>query len=143
MTGCGPEAAVVSDEAAALHRESLVIDLHLDTLIAMRLVGYDISTRHTNRLYMHPEDAARAGLANGALADVSSETGTVRLPVELLPDLIGARVCMSLLHAAHGLSRDPGNTYLQISADPMWRLLDRLDDARPERLRAEVEAAVT
>lgn len=54
MTGCGPEAAAVSDEAAALHRESLVIDLHLDTLLSMRFAGYDITARHTNRLPRSP-----------------------------------------------------------------------------------------
>jgi anaerobic selenocysteine-containing dehydrogenase len=43
--------------------------------------------RSTNRLYMHPDDARRAGLAPGDLADVRSETGTVRLPIEWLDDL--------------------------------------------------------
>jgi len=44
-------------------------------------------THRTNHLYMHPEDAARRGLGDGALADVSSATATVRVPVRLLPDL--------------------------------------------------------
>lgn len=44
----------------------------------------------------------------------------------LLPDLTAGRVCASLLHAAHGQARDPENTYLQISAEPMWRLFDTL-----------------
>jgi formate dehydrogenase len=51
-------------------------------------------TRHTNYLYMHPDDAARAGLANGALADVSSRTATVRVPVQLLPDLMPGSVAL-------------------------------------------------
>ncbi len=43
--------------------------------------------RHTNYLYMHPEDAAAAGIAHGELADVASETAVVRVPVHLLADL--------------------------------------------------------
>jgi formate dehydrogenase len=41
----------------------------------------------TNHLYMHPEDAARAGLSAGALCDVRSATGVVRLPVRIHPEL--------------------------------------------------------
>ena len=41
----------------------------------------------TNHVYMHPEDAKAAGLAQGDLADVRTEAGLVRLPVQLLPDL--------------------------------------------------------
>jgi formate dehydrogenase len=44
-------------------------------------------TRHTNHLYMHPDDARSRGLANGDLADVVSATAVVRVPVRLLPDL--------------------------------------------------------
>ena len=44
-------------------------------------------TRHTNYLYMHPDDANERGIANGELADVRSATATVRVPVQLLPDL--------------------------------------------------------
>jgi Ser/Thr protein kinase RdoA (MazF antagonist) len=44
----------------------------------------------------------------------------------LLPDLTTGRVCASLLHAAHGQARDPENTYLQISAEPMWKLFESL-----------------
>lgn len=44
-------------------------------------------TRTTNHVYIHPEDAKAVGLANGAMADVRSTAGCVRLPVALLPDL--------------------------------------------------------
>jgi formate dehydrogenase len=40
-----------------------------------------------NHLYMHPEDAEARGLAEGDVADVSSKTATVRVPVKLLYDL--------------------------------------------------------
>lgn len=48
----------------------------------------------TNYLYMHPDDAARAGLADGALADVSTDTATVRVPVKLLRDLMPGTVAL-------------------------------------------------
>lgn len=48
----------------------------------------------TNFLYMHPSDAARAGIAEGDVADVTSKTGTVRVPVRLLPDLMEGTVAL-------------------------------------------------
>ena len=50
--------------------------------------------RHTNHLYMHPLDAGRASLREGDLADVSSETATVRVPVKLLEDLMPGTVAL-------------------------------------------------
>ncbi|MGB8221813.1 MAG: molybdopterin dinucleotide binding domain-containing protein, partial [Polyangiales bacterium] len=50
--------------------------------------------RATNHLYMHPDDAARAGLAAGALADVSTDTATVRVPVKLLSELMPGTVAL-------------------------------------------------
>jgi formate dehydrogenase len=49
--------------------------------------GFVAGPRHTNHLYLHPEDAASRGIAEGDLADVSSATATLRVPVRLLPDL--------------------------------------------------------
>jgi anaerobic selenocysteine-containing dehydrogenase len=43
--------------------------------------------RHTNYLYMHPEDARAAGIGHGDLADVTSAAGRVRVPVHWLSDL--------------------------------------------------------
>ncbi len=50
--------------------------------------------RSTNHLYMHPDDAARVGIEEGNLADVSSETSTVRVPVKLLSDLMPGTVAL-------------------------------------------------
>ncbi len=50
--------------------------------------------RSTNHLYMHPEDAARAGIEAGDLADVSTETATVRIPVKLLAELMPGTVAL-------------------------------------------------
>ena len=50
--------------------------------------------RDTNYLYVHPDDAARSGLGEGDLADVTSETATVRVPVRLLDDLMPGTVAL-------------------------------------------------
>jgi formate dehydrogenase len=50
--------------------------------------------RQTNYLYMHPCDAEARGLDDGDLADVSSATGRVRLPVELHDDLMPGVVAL-------------------------------------------------
>ncbi len=48
----------------------------------------------TNYLYMHPDDAKKAGLSDGAMADVQSDTATVRVPVRLLADLMPGTVAL-------------------------------------------------
>ncbi len=48
----------------------------------------------SNHLYIHPEDAARVGLAEGDLADVTSEVSTVRIAVRYLSDLMRGTVAM-------------------------------------------------
>jgi len=48
----------------------------------------------TNHLYVHPEDAARLGLEDGGLADVATETATVRVPVKFLADLMPGTVAL-------------------------------------------------
>ena len=50
--------------------------------------------RSTNHLYMHPDDAARAGVEDGSLADVSTKTATVRLPVKILSELMPGTVAL-------------------------------------------------
>ncbi len=53
---------------------------------------------------------------------------------DLLIPLLQARICVSVTQAARGLEHDPGNEYLQVSADPGWQAL---------RLLAEVPAPVS
>ncbi len=48
----------------------------------------------TNHLYIHPEDAARIGLSEGDLADVSTDVATVRVPVRTLSDLMPGTVAL-------------------------------------------------
>jgi anaerobic selenocysteine-containing dehydrogenase len=48
----------------------------------------------TNHLYMHPEDAAAVGLASGEVADVTSDTASLRVPIRLLPELMRGTVAL-------------------------------------------------
>ncbi len=48
----------------------------------------------TNYLYMHPSDASKNDLEDGELADVSSETATVRLPVRVIDELMPGTVAL-------------------------------------------------
>ena len=50
--------------------------------------------RSTNYLYVHPDDAARLGLSDGALADVATDSGTVRVPVRFSADLMPGTVAL-------------------------------------------------
>jgi len=50
---------------------------------------------------------------------------------ELLFDLILARLCASVLISARNRHEEPGNEYLQVSAQPVWRLLERLNGMDP------------
>jgi anaerobic selenocysteine-containing dehydrogenase len=48
----------------------------------------------TNYLYLHPHDAAKLELAEGAMADVSTDTATVRVPVKFTSDLMPGVVAL-------------------------------------------------
>lgn len=50
--------------------------------------------RATNYLYMHPKDAERTGVSDGDVVDVSSETGTVRVPIKTLDELMEGTVAL-------------------------------------------------
>ncbi len=50
--------------------------------------------RTTNHLYVHPDDAARIGVAEGDLADVSTDTATVRIPVKIHAELMPGTVAL-------------------------------------------------
>jgi len=46
----------------------------------------------SNFLYIHPQDAHAIGLTDGDVADIRSDTATIRLPVKLLEDLMPGTV---------------------------------------------------
>jgi len=66
-----------------------------------------------NHLYRHPEDAQRENFAEGTLVDVSTDTGSIRLPVSLCDDLLNGVVAVphGWGHQASGqriAARSPG-----------------------------------
>ena len=59
----------------------------------------------------------------------------------LLFDLILARLCASVLMSTRGLHLEPENEYLQISAGPVWRLLERMSIIDPNEATRTIEDA--
>jgi membrane dipeptidase len=78
----------VDADALAFHRECLVLDLHIDTLLWVRLFGYDLAPAHRNRVPRSPFawhfDLERAALG-GLKACVF---GLVINPRRVLPELM-------------------------------------------------------
>jgi len=89
----------VSEEAHALHRECLVFDLHVDTLLWTRVLGYDLARSHRNRIPTQPFGfhmdlpRARAGGLDAAVLGLVINPREVRdeliLPLKLLARLEG------------------------------------------------------
>jgi anaerobic selenocysteine-containing dehydrogenase len=72
-------------------------------LVTRRAVGTHNSWTHNielfaapgrNLLYVHPDDGARLGIPDGGIADVSTRTSRVRLPVKYLADLMPGTVAL-------------------------------------------------
>jgi 4-aminobutyrate aminotransferase-like enzyme len=61
--------------------------------------------------------------------------------LSLLFDLIKARLCASVLMSVRGFHFEPENEYLQISAQPIWRLLERLSMIDPDEATRTFEDA--
>jgi formate dehydrogenase len=101
----------------------------------------------TNYLYMHPDDAARLGLADGDLCDVRSEVGAVRVPLKTLAELMPGTV--ALPHgwghqAATGLSvasRTRGVNVNLLAADGPARLEPLSGMAQLTAIPVDVAAA--
>ncbi len=52
--------------------------------------------------------------------------------IRLIYYMVGARICTSLIHSSKGMSEQPGNTHITISARPMWVLIDQWIRLNPE-----------
>jgi formate dehydrogenase len=89
-------AAAFDRERASAGRLRLITKRHVATHNSWthNFEEFVAGDRATNHLYMHPQDAARAGLADGDLADVSSEIATVRVPVRTLFELMPGTVAL-------------------------------------------------
>jgi anaerobic selenocysteine-containing dehydrogenase len=63
-------------------------------------------------LLVHPDDATRHGLADGARALVSSEAGQVEVPVEVSDEMMPGVVCLP-----HGWGHDRPGTRLSVARE--------------------------
>jgi anaerobic selenocysteine-containing dehydrogenase len=63
-------------------------------------------------LLIHPDDAARTGVADGALARISSEAGTIEAPVEVSDEVMPGVVCLP-----HGWGHDKPGARLSVARE--------------------------
>ena len=119
--------SAVNPDALAFHRECLVLDLHIDTLLWVRLLGYDLARPHRNRLPYSPfawhfdlERAALGGLKACAF-------GLVINPRRVNPELM-----LPLKFLAWWERGERGSGFPQ-TLDTM-ELLSRAAAAHPDRL---------
>jgi Ser/Thr protein kinase RdoA (MazF antagonist) len=76
-----------------------------------------------------PLDSARA-----LLTGYQESLPLDRDEIEVLPDLIEARLCVSVTISAYERKRDPENAFVTLSEGPAWRILDWLADDPGARL---------
>ena len=84
----------------------------------------------------HPISAARHFLVGYQSVCPLTET-----EIRLLPNLIVARLCVSVLLSAHRRRTRPDNAYLTVSEAPAWRLLNILATLDVDELGAELAGA--
>ncbi len=63
--------------------------------------------------------------------------------IELIPELIEARLCVSVTISAYERRRDPDNPFVAVSETPAWRILDWLAEEPAARLGDAFAEAVT
>jgi anaerobic selenocysteine-containing dehydrogenase len=63
-------------------------------------------------LLIHPEDASACGVADGLPARVTSESGTIEVPVEVSDEMMPGVVCLP-----HGWGHDKPDTRMSVARD--------------------------
>ncbi len=76
--------------------------------------------------YLMLDTATPVSVARAFLSGYQSALPLSESEARLLPDLIQARLCLSVTMSARVQARDPDNIYLTVSEAPAWRLLERL-----------------
>jgi anaerobic selenocysteine-containing dehydrogenase len=71
-----------------------------------------VSGRDRCTLLIHPEDAAAAGLADGDAARVTSQAGSLTVPVEVSDEMRPGVVCLP-----HGWGHDKPGARLRVAAE--------------------------
>jgi membrane dipeptidase len=105
QASCRAEPSTLPEEVLALHRECRVLDLHLDTALWMRVLGYEIGQRHRNLLPTSPFgfhfDLPRA--SEGGLD--AAVFGLVINPVRVHGELILPLKALAALESGSGLAQ--------------------------------------
>ncbi len=132
--GCaaGPSRiAPVPEDVLAFHRDCLVLDLHIDTLLWVRLLGYDLGRRHRNRLpgsaFGWHLDLPRA--ADGGLD--AAVMGLVINPRQVAEEMILPAKVLAWLESESGIAQTL--TTLDLLAEAARRYPERLVFARSGR----------
>ncbi|MCP4664513.1 MAG: phosphotransferase [bacterium] len=69
------------------------------------------------------------------LAGYHEEHPLSEAELDVVLDLVHARLVMSVCHAAHNRKLEPENTYISASEKPAWRLLAQLEALDPDAVR--------
>jgi anaerobic selenocysteine-containing dehydrogenase len=115
--------ALLADlERLAAHRAAIEADPDALLLVGRRHLRSNNSWMHNIEvlvkgkprctLHVHPDDAARLGLTDGAVAEVRSRVGAVRAPVELTDAIRPGVVSLP-----HGWGHDHPGTKLRVAAE--------------------------
>jgi len=129
----------IPDDLLAFHRECRVLDLHIDTPLWMRLLGYDIGARHRNWLPASPFgwhlDLPRA--AEGGLD--AAVFGLVINPAEVREELMLPLRVLAWTESGFGIGQTLET--LGVIAEAQRRLPDRFVFAKTgSELRAAIDA---
>ena len=79
--------------------------------------------------------------ASQVISGYHRETPLEDLELDLLPHLICARLCTTVLMAARERQRDPHNDYISVSVAPAWRALEQFACVETERVQAAFRCA--
>lgn len=119
-------AQAMADEVKAAPGLVLVSRRHLRSLNSwMHNVEGLVSGKDRCTLHIHPVDAARLQLASGELADVSSESGSVRVVAE-----VGENIRPGVVSLPHGWGHGAEGTRTKVSAQHAGVNINLLSPAR-------------
>ena len=85
-----------------------------------------VSGRDRCTLHLHPEDAARLGIAEGATASIASRVGKIEAPVELTDEIMPGVVSLP-----HGWGHGRDGARLEVARAHAGVNTNRLTDGRP------------
>lgn len=128
---CAPDMPM--KDLAAFKADFVLADNDSFRLIGRRHVRSNNSWMHNSHrllkgpnrctLMIHPDDAARLGLADGDMAEVSNHVGTVELPAEITEDIMPSVVSMP-----HGYGHGRKGVKLSVAAEKPGVSMNDLTD---------------